>query len=85
MPDIHKSASTGRLRHLFRSRSNSPHPQADTVSSLKPIEEETQPKYDAKAFYPARLDEILNNRYKLVAKLGYGMTATVWLARDLMR
>ncbi len=71
------------LSNLLHSRGNSPHPQPDTVSGHKLIEEETLPGYNANHFYPARLGEILNDRYKLVVKLGYGMTATVWLARDL--
>jgi serine/threonine-protein kinase SRPK3 len=84
---LHRSRShlheyrTG-LAQLFQTRSNSPG-QPDILSSAKAIEEETQPKYDANKFYPAKLGEILNDRYKIVAKLGYGMTATVWLAKDL--
>jgi serine/threonine-protein kinase SRPK3 len=70
------------LTQLFQPRSNAPG-QPDIISSAKPIEEETQPKYDPTKFYPAKIGEILNDRYKLVAKLGYGMTATVWLAKDL--
>ncbi|EXJ79314.1 CMGC/SRPK protein kinase [Capronia epimyces CBS 606.96] len=73
----------GPLSHLLHSRANSPHPQADTVSGLKAIEEETLPKYNADSFYPARLGEVLNDRYKVVLKLGFGMTATVWLAQDI--
>jgi len=53
------------------------------LSSAKPIEEETLPKYSPQAFYSAKIGEKLNDRYEVVAKLGYGMTATVWLARDL--
>lgn len=87
MPDIlHRPTFEGsrqKLNHLLHSRASSPHSQADTISALKPIEEETLPKYNPDHFYPARLDEVLDDRYKIVAKLGYGMTATVWLARDL--
>jgi len=71
------------ISDLLHSRGNSPHPQADTISGHKPIEEETLPKYNADTFYPARLGEVLNDRYKLAVKLGFGMTATVWLAKDL--
>ncbi len=70
------------VAQLFQSRTNSAG-QPDIISAAKPIEEETQPKYDATKFYAAKVGEILNDRYKLVAKLGYGMTATVWLAKDL--
>ena len=30
-----------------------------------------------------RLYEVLNNRYQVSAKLGWGTSSTVWLARDL--
>jgi serine/threonine-protein kinase SRPK3 len=70
------------LAQLFQPRSNSPG-MPDTISSAKLIEEETQPKYDANKFYPAKIGEVLNDRFKIVAKLGYGMTATVWLCKDL--
>ncbi|KAJ9643149.1 hypothetical protein H2204_002044 [Knufia peltigerae] len=71
------------LSDLVHGRGNSPHPQADTISALKQIEEETLPKYSADNFYAARIGEVFNDRYKLCAKLGFGMTATVWLAKDL--
>ncbi|KAM3423965.1 hypothetical protein BST61_g1358 [Cercospora zeina] len=47
------------------------------------IEEETLPDYVASQFYPARIGEILRDRYQIVGKLGFGGTSTVWLARDL--
>ncbi|OJD17319.1 hypothetical protein ACJ73_08811, partial [Blastomyces percursus] len=47
------------------------------------IEEETLPAYKAEKNYPARLGEIFNGRYQIVGKLGYGVTSTVWLCRDL--
>ncbi|KAG9783905.1 hypothetical protein KCU88_g2949, partial [Aureobasidium melanogenum] len=78
-----QSSTTRQVSNLLHSRNNSPHPQPDTVSGLKAIEEETLPKYNAESFYPARLGETLNDRYKLLVKLGFGMTATVWLAQDL--
>ena len=70
------------VAQLFQSRTNSSG-QPDIISSAKPIEEETQPKYDPSKFYPAKVGEVLNDRFKIVAKLGYGMTATVWLCKDL--
>ncbi|PYH37520.1 CMGC protein kinase [Aspergillus neoniger CBS 115656] len=47
------------------------------------IEEETLPTYNAEKYYPVRLGDILHGRYQVVAKLGYGVTSTVWLGRDL--
>ncbi|PTU22309.1 hypothetical protein P175DRAFT_0431225, partial [Aspergillus ochraceoroseus IBT 24754] len=49
------------------------------------VEEEKTPYYDPKRFYPARLGEIIDARYQLTTKLGYGTSSTVWLARDLYR
>ncbi|EHA20221.1 hypothetical protein ASPNIDRAFT_124017 [Aspergillus niger ATCC 1015] len=34
-------------------------------------------------YYPIRLYEILNDRYQITAKLGWGTSSTAWLARDL--
>lgn len=48
-----------------------------------PIEEELLPEYIAEMYYPVRIGEVLNGRYQVVCKLGYGTTSTVWLARDL--
>ncbi|KAH6614661.1 kinase-like domain-containing protein [Chaetomium sp. MPI-SDFR-AT-0129] len=47
------------------------------------LEEETLPDYLPQRFYPVRIGEVLNSRYQVVGKLGYGVTSTVWLARDL--
>jgi hypothetical protein len=30
-----------------------------------------------------RIGEVIQGRYQVVAKLGYGTTSTVWLSRDL--
>lgn len=75
--------STNTLRAI-RTR---PWPESIAVPALlnesEPIEEEKTPYYDPKHFYPARLGEILNGRYQLATKLGYGTSSTMWLARDL--
>ncbi|KAE8151468.1 U4/U6 small nuclear ribonucleo protein PRP4 [Aspergillus avenaceus] len=51
--------------------------------SLK-LEEETLPTYSAEKYYPVHQGEIFEDRYQTLAKLGYGVTSTVWLARDLL-
>lgn len=38
---------------------------------------------DVSRYYPAHLGEILKNRYQIVGKLGFGVSSTVWFARDL--
>jgi serine/threonine-protein kinase SRPK3 len=48
-----------------------------------PIEEENLPYYNAKEFNPVQHGEIYNKRYQTIAKLGFGGSSTVWLAKDL--
>ncbi|PGH04662.1 CMGC/SRPK protein kinase [Blastomyces parvus] len=55
----------------------------DLLDASESIEEETLPTYRAEKYYPARIGEIFNDRYQIVGKLGYGVTSTVWLGRDL--
>jgi serine/threonine-protein kinase SRPK3 len=50
---------------------------------LQLVEEEKTPYYHPDSFFPARLGQVLNGRYQLATKLGYGSSSTVWLARDL--
>ena len=47
------------------------------------LEEETLPDYLASRYYPTKIGQVFQNRYQLVGKLGYGITSTAWLARDL--
>lgn len=53
------------------------------IDSSIEIEEETLPTYRPEKYYPVQQGEVLNNRYQVLAKLGYGVTSTVWLSRDL--
>ncbi|RSL74670.1 hypothetical protein CEP51_011510 [Fusarium floridanum] len=55
----------------------------DVIDKDQPIEEEGMPEYNADHFYPVRLGEVFNGRFQTVAKLGYGSSSTIWLARDL--
>ncbi|KAL1852453.1 hypothetical protein VTK73DRAFT_9214 [Phialemonium thermophilum] len=47
------------------------------------VEEEKLPTYGRSKYYPMRIGDIVGGHYQVVAKLGYGSTSTVWLARDL--
>jgi hypothetical protein len=60
-------------------------PKEGTVSipSSEKIDEETIPGYVATRYYPVKIGQIFQNRYQVVGKLGFGITSTVWLARDL--
>lgn len=48
-----------------------------------PIEEETYPCYAAEDFYPVRIGQVLNGRYRVSGKIGYGAYSTSWVCRDL--
>ncbi|GJD01162.1 protein kinase [Colletotrichum higginsianum] len=48
------------------------------------VEEERLPFYNPKDYYPMPIGMVLEDRYQVVAKLGYGTTSTVWLCHDLM-
>ncbi|KAJ1307134.1 hypothetical protein OPQ81_001252 [Rhizoctonia solani] len=47
--------------------------------------EELLHKFDPAYWYPVTVGQVLNDTYKLVAKLGFGNSSTVWLARDITR
>jgi hypothetical protein len=49
------------------------------------IDEENAPEYSPKNFLPIDVGQIMNDRYDVLAKLGYGNASTVWLAKDLRR
>jgi hypothetical protein len=47
------------------------------------VDEEIVPGYNWKAFYPAYPGELLDKRYELKTKVGWGSSSTVWLAEDI--
>lgn len=53
------------------------------ASRTQPFEEEQLLTYRPEHFYPVKLGEELNSRYRVVVKLGFGTASTVWLCRDL--
>ncbi|CAD0083647.1 unnamed protein product, partial [Aureobasidium vineae] len=58
-----------------------------TTNLLDPsvlVEEETLRDYKAERFFPVRIDQAFNDRYRVISKLGYGSASTVWLCRDLL-
>jgi hypothetical protein len=62
---------------------NFSNPNFVRVPASHKIEEETIPGYTASRYYPTRIGEIFKDRYQIVGKLGFGTSATVWLARDM--
>ncbi|KAJ5356372.1 CMGC protein kinase [Penicillium concentricum] len=58
------------------------------ASLIKWVHPKSSKKNDLKSskkrhYYPANIGEILRSKYQIVGKLGFGVTSTVWLARDL--
>ncbi|CAH0046049.1 unnamed protein product [Clonostachys solani] len=49
----------------------------------EPIEEELLPSDRLRCFHPTHPGEILDGRFKTIAKLGFGGGSTVWLAENL--
>ena len=54
----------------------------ETIPASRKLEEEIH-DVSAGRYYPLRIDEILNTKYQVVGKLGFGLGSTVWLANDL--
>lgn len=54
-----------------------------TIDPSIKVEEESLSFYDPRMFYPVRLGEVFQERYQVVAKLGYGGHSTIWLCHDL--
>lgn len=58
-------------------------PEKEINSIRRKIEEETLPFYKPSNFYPAYIGQVLASKYRVVGKLGFGASSTVWLAWDL--
>lgn len=43
---------------------------------------ESVDSYRPGGFHPVHLGDVLCDRYRIIRKLGYGSSATVWLAVD---
>lgn len=50
-----------------------------------PIEEELTSGYKPEYFYPVNPGFVFHDRYKTIAKVGWGTCSTVWLPQDLNR
>lgn len=57
-----------------------------TPESISPdvlVDEEAVPGYDRRPFYPAHPGQVVDDRYELKAKIGWGSSSTVWLTEDI--
>lgn len=73
-------AMKGRSSRLTPIKNTSSH----LLPADAPLEEEENPDYDPRRFYPARVREIIH-KYEIISKLGWGTGSTVWLAKDVNR
>ena len=48
------------------------------------LEEERFDKFRAGRYYPVRIGDVYISKYQVLGKLGFGITSTVWLARNLL-
>jgi serine/threonine-protein kinase SRPK3 len=48
------------------------------------LEEESSERFETGRYYPINIGDVLASKYQVVGKLGWGVTSTAWLARDLM-
>lgn len=58
--------------------------QAGLLTADSPFEEENSPDYDSRHFYPARVEDVIQ-QYHILSKLCWGTGSTVWLAKDISR
>ncbi|KAF7871896.1 hypothetical protein EAF04_004003 [Stromatinia cepivora] len=56
-----------------------------TISATEMLEEEHFDEFRKNQYYPVKIGDIFKDgsQYQVIGKLGYGVTSTVWLARDL--
>ena len=81
------TTSSFPLSFIVRPRCFQPPPLVHRLTHTTPahsqaIEEQTLPLYQRKYYYPVKIGQVFNDRYRAIAKLGYGAYSTVWLAWD---
>jgi serine/threonine-protein kinase SRPK3 len=54
-----------------------------TLPASEKFEEEGFDDFSTGRYCPIRISQVLDTRYQIVGKLGFGLGSTVWLARDL--
>jgi hypothetical protein len=83
---LFKATPTYPPYRMFQTRRIIPtNTQIGRLILLGRFDEELVHKFDPAYWYPAVAGQVLNDRYKLLAKLGFGSSSTVWLAKDVTR
>jgi serine/threonine-protein kinase SRPK3 len=57
----------------------------EVVSDAVLFEEEQLEEFHRGVYYPVNIGDVFASKYQVVGKLGFGVTSTVWLARDLQQ
>ena len=55
----------------------------EVVNNSEVLDEERFEGFKAGRYYPLNIGDIFASKYQVIGKLGFGVTSTVWLARDL--
>ncbi|TGO73333.1 hypothetical protein BELL_0370g00090 [Botrytis elliptica] len=55
----------------------------ELTSDAQPLDEEQLEGFKRRLYCPVNIGDVFMSKYQVVGKLGYGMTSTVWLARNL--
>ena len=55
----------------------------EVVSEDVLLEEEQLDHFKTGTYYPVNIGDIFASKYQVVGKLGFGVSSTVWLAREL--
>ena len=55
----------------------------EIVNDSEVLDEERFEGFKTEQYYPVNIGDIFASKYQVVGKLGFGVTSTVWLARDL--
>ncbi|KFZ00370.1 hypothetical protein V500_01073 [Pseudogymnoascus sp. VKM F-4518 (FW-2643)] len=54
-----------------------------TINASEVLEEGQFEDFKTGQYYPVNIGDIFGSKYQVIGKLGFGVTSTVWLARDL--